>query len=52
MQKIDIRELKQDFKKFDGKTIVLAGWVKSVRDMKNFGFIDLNDGTCFDGRVQ
>ncbi len=22
-------------------------WVRSVRDMKNFGFVTLNDGSCF-----
>ncbi len=49
MQKIDIKDLKKDYQKYADKTIVLAGWVKSVRDMKNFGFIDLNDGTSFKG---
>ena len=27
--------------------ITVAGWVKSIRDMKNFGFATINDGTCF-----
>jgi asparaginyl-tRNA synthetase len=30
-----------------GKTITVGGWVRSVRDMKNFGFVVLNDGSCF-----
>ncbi len=30
-----------------GQTVTVAGWVKSVRDMKNFGFVTLNDGSCF-----
>ena len=49
MQKIDIVELKKKYTEYDGKKVFLAGWVKSARDMKNFGFIDLNDGTCFKG---
>ena len=28
-------------------SITVAGWVRSVRDMKNFGFIELNDGSYF-----
>ena len=27
--------------------ITVVGWVKSIRDMKNFGFATINDGTCF-----
>lgn len=27
--------------------IRVAGWVRSTRDMKNYGFIVLNDGSCF-----
>ncbi len=30
-----------------GKKIVLGGWVKTLRDNKNFGFIELNDGSFF-----
>ncbi|MDD6188396.1 MAG: asparagine--tRNA ligase [Clostridiales bacterium] len=32
---------------FAGKTITVGGWVRSLRDSKAFGFIDLNDGSCF-----
>jgi asparaginyl-tRNA synthetase len=28
-------------------TVTVAGWVRSIRDMKNFGFVTLNDGSCF-----
>lgn len=34
---------------FDGKQVVVGGWARSVRDSKAFGFIDLNDGSCFKG---
>lgn len=26
----------------------MGGWIRSIRDSKAFGFIVLNDGTCFD----
>ena len=32
---------------FAGKTVTVCGWVRTVRDMKNFGFVELNDGSCF-----
>ena len=47
MQKIDIKKIYKDLESYNGKEITLAGWVKSTRDSKNFGFMDLNDGTCF-----
>ena len=30
----------------DGQEMTVCGWVRTVRDMKNFGFIELNDGSC------
>ena len=33
---------------FDGKEITVCGWVRTVRDLKNFGFIALNDGSSFE----
>ncbi len=36
-----------DASRFDGQAITVCGWVRTVRDMKNFGFIELNDGSCF-----
>ncbi len=34
---------------YGGKTVVVGGWARSIRDSKAFGFIDLNDGSCFKG---
>ena len=47
MNRIKIAQLYADADAFAGKTVTVAGWVKSVRDMKNFGFVTLNDGSCF-----
>ena len=30
-----------------GQEITVCGWVRTIRDMKTFGFIELNDGSCF-----
>lgn len=32
---------------YDKKVVTLAGWVRTIRDSKTFGFIELNDGSCF-----
>lgn len=47
MDRIKIAQLYADADRFAGERITVAGWVKSVRDMKNFGFVTLNDGSCF-----
>lgn len=49
MKKTDVKKLYQDTERLGGAKVKVAGWIRSVRDMKNFGFIDLNDGTSFKG---
>ena len=49
MKKQDIKTLYNSYRNLDGKQVTVAGWVRSVRDVKEFGFIDLNDGTSFKG---
>ncbi|MBO4569934.1 MAG: asparagine--tRNA ligase [Clostridia bacterium] len=49
MEKLDISYLYKNAKSLKGKDVSVAGWVRSVRNSKTFGFIDLNDGTCFNG---
>ena len=49
MKQQDIKELHLKYAELDKKTVKVGGWVRSVRDSKNFGFIDLNDGTSFKG---
>ena len=46
-----IREIYADQQAFGGKTVTVGGWVRNLRDSKAFGFIDLNDGSCF-GSIQ
>ena len=47
MSRLSIRELYKSSKDFEKKEITIEGWVKTVRDSKTFGFIELNDGTFF-----
>lgn len=47
MKEITVKKLYQKSKDYENKTITLEGWVKTVRDSKTFGFIELNDGTFF-----
>lgn len=49
MDRTLIKELYEKQSELEGAKVTVCGWVKSVRDMKTFGFIDLNDGSCFKG---
>ncbi len=49
MKREMIKTIFEDPVAFDGKTVTLGGWARSIRDSKAFGFIDLNDGSCFKG---
>ncbi len=49
MEKIDIKKFYENEKDYENKVVTVAGWVKSARGGKSFGFIDLNDGSCFKG---
>ncbi len=49
MERIEIKSIHDAPEKFEGKQVKVSGWVKSARGGKSFGFLDLNDGTCFKG---
>jgi asparaginyl-tRNA synthetase len=42
-----IKDLFTNSNDYFDKEVILEGWVKTVRDSKNFGFIELNDGSYF-----
>ena len=44
---VTVKELYKETKSFVDKEIELAGWVRTARESKTFGFIELNDGTFF-----
>ena len=47
MDRITIARLLADQERLDGRTVTVMGWARTIRDMKSFGFIELNDGSCF-----
>ena len=47
MELVTVREIYKNKEAYIGKNISVGGWVRSVRDSKNFGFLVLHDGTYF-----
>ena len=49
MQKefLTVKELYRQKEEYIGKTVKVAGWIRTSRLSKNFGFIELNDGSFF-----
>ncbi|MDX8335399.1 MULTISPECIES: asparagine--tRNA ligase [Cetobacterium] len=44
-----VKTLYRDTEKYINKEVELSGWVKKIRSQKNFGFIEINDGSFFKG---
>ena len=47
MERTHIARIFADQESFSNQTVTVMGWAKTIRDMKTFGFIELNDGSCF-----
>lgn len=47
MENVLVKDLYRNTKNYSGKEIKVSGWVRTVRDSKTFGFIELNDGSFF-----
>ena len=47
MKDILIKDLYKNTDNFIDTEVTVSGWVKTVRDSKTFGFIELNDGSFF-----
>lgn len=47
MDNIIIKDLYRNSEKYCGTKIKVSGWVRTVRDSKTFGFIEINDGSFF-----
>ena len=48
MELTNIREIFRNKDKFADKEVTIGGWVRNIRNSKNFGFIVVNDGTFFE----
>lgn len=42
-----VKQLFRETDMYAGKEIAVSGWVRTIRVSKNFGFIELNDGSFF-----
>ena len=47
MSDLVIKELFRNTSKYVNTQVTIEGWVRTVRDSKTFGFIELNDGSFF-----
>ena len=47
MKKLTIKDLYRNTSEYVDKQVILEGWVRTVRNSKTFGFIELNDGSFF-----
>jgi len=47
LKRTTIAQIFADQEALAGQTVTVCGWARSIRDMKAFGFIELNDGSCF-----
>lgn len=47
MEHLTVRALFKNPHAYLGREIEVSGWVRTLRDSKTFGFIELNDGTFF-----
>ncbi|UPO96723.1 asparagine--tRNA ligase [Cetobacterium somerae] len=49
MMKQLVKTLYRETEKYLDQEVELSGWVRKIRSQKNFGFIELNDGSFFKG---
>ncbi len=49
MERLEIKKLYESSECYADKSITVCGWIKTLRDSKAIGFIEINDGSCFKG---
>ncbi|MBC8611836.1 asparagine--tRNA ligase [Massilimaliae timonensis] len=47
MARVEIKTLFDDVSAYQEQKVTVSGWVKTIRDSKALGFMELNDGSCF-----
>ena len=47
MENTLVKDLYRNTKNYIDKEVQVSGWVRTVRDSKTFGFIELNDGSFY-----
>ncbi len=47
MDRLQLKALNANPAAYAEQEVTVAGWARTIRDSKAFGFIELNDGSCF-----
>lgn len=47
MEKVLIKQIYREKEKYSDQMISISGWIRTLRASKNFGFIEVNDGSFF-----
>ena len=47
MERLEIKKLFESPENYADKSVTVYGWIRTLRDSKAIGFIELNDGSCF-----
>ncbi len=47
MDRLEISKLFSSYEELGGREITVCGWIKTLRDSKAIGFMEINDGSCF-----
>lgn len=45
--RVKLSDISRNYKEYDGKEVIVSGWVRNLRDSKKIAFIELNDGSHF-----
>jgi asparaginyl-tRNA synthetase len=45
MKATSIKSIFEGYESMIGSDLVIKGWIRSLRDSKTFGFIEVNDGS-------
>jgi asparaginyl-tRNA synthetase len=49
MNRLEIKKIFEAPENYGNKDVTVYGWIKTLRDSKAIGFIEINDGSCFKG---
>src|SRR3954470_907769 len=49
MKQALIKDLYRNTESYIDQKVELSGWIRTIRDSKTFGFIEINDGSFFKG---
>ena len=47
METILVKSLYRESEKYADKDVCISGWIRTFKNSKTFGFIELNDGSFF-----